>query len=148
VADFVFNIAKGRFVYYATLPAASDALILVPIEASGVEADDTLNNYDDLATLLAASNNEQTANMGRKTITSVTVTVDDTNNRADVDFADPVWTGATGNAVSDLLTCYDGDTGTGGDANIIPLTCHDFSVTPDGSNITAVLNASGLARAS
>jgi hypothetical protein len=145
MADFAYNIAKGRAVYYATLPAANDALIVIPIEATGVEADDTLNNYDDLSALLAAANNEQTT-MGRKTITSVTVTVDDTNNRVDCDFADPVWTAATGNAVSDLIIAYDNDTTGGGDANIVPMTQHDFAVTPDGSDSTAQLATAGFLR--
>ena len=148
MADFVFNIAKGKVKHYAELPAAADALIVVPIEASGVEADDVLNNYDDLAALLAAANNEQ-ATMGRKTISSgVTITVDDANNRVDIDIPDQVWTAATGNAVSDLLICYDNDTGAGTDANIVPLTCHDFSVTPDGSDLTAQIAAAGFFRAS
>jgi hypothetical protein len=30
----------------------------------------------------------------------------------------------------------------------VPLTQHDFAVTPDGSSITAVLNAAGFFRAS
>jgi len=138
MADFVFNIAKGKVAYYATLPAANDALIVIPIEASGVESDATLQDYDDVATLLAAANNEQTT-MGRKTITSVTVTVDDTNNRVDVDFADTTWTAASGNAISDLLIAYDPDTTTGTDSTLIPLTWHDFSVTPSGGDVTAAV---------
>lgn len=138
MADFVFNIAKGSVAYYATLPAANDALIVIPIEASGVESDATLIDYDTVAALLAAANNEQST-MGRKTITSVTVTVDDTNNRVDVDFADQTWTGATGNAISDLLIAYDPDTTGGDDTALIPLTWHDFSVTPDSSDIVATV---------
>jgi hypothetical protein len=138
MGDFVFNIGKGKVAYYATLPAANDALIVIPIEASGVEADATLIDYDDVAALLAAANNEQST-MGRKTITSVTVTVDDTNNRVDVDIADITWTGATGNAISDLLIAYDPDTTGGTDSSLIPLTWHDFSITPDGSDVTATV---------
>jgi len=147
VANFVFNAAKGRVAYYATLPAASDALIVVPIETTGIEADDTLNNYDDLSALLGAANNEQTT-MGRKTVSaSVTVTVDDTNNWVDVDMPDQTWTGATGNAISALLICYDADTGAGTDTDIVPLTKHDFAVTPDGSDIVAQIASSGFYRA-
>ncbi len=43
--------------------------------------------------------------------------------------------------------CYDGDTGTGTDANIIPLTSHVFAATPDGSDLTAQLPAAGFYRA-
>jgi hypothetical protein len=138
VADLVFNIAKGKVAYYATLPAANDALIVIPIEASGVEADAVIRDYDDVAALLAAANNEQST-MGRKTITSVTVTVDDTNDRVDVDIADITWTAASGNAISDLLIAYDPDTTGGTDSMLIPLTWHDFSITPDGSDVTATV---------
>ncbi len=147
MADFAFNISKGRAVYYATLPATNDALIVIPIEASGLEADATLKDYDDVAAALAGTSNEQTS-LGRKTITSVTVTVDDTNDRVDVDFADPVWTASAGNAVGALWVAYDGDTMAGTDANLTPISNHAFSVTPDGSDITAQLAAAGFYRAS
>lgn len=147
MADFVFNIAKGKVAYYATLPAASDALIVVPLETSGLEADATLKDYDDLSALLAGTSNEQST-MGRKTLASVTVTPDDTNERIDVDAADVTWTAATGNAISKLLICYDGDTGAGTDANIVPLVALDCTLTPDGSDFTAQFAAAGFFRAS
>lgn len=147
MADGVFNIAKGRIVHYASLPAANDALIVVPIETTGLEGDDVLNNYDDLAALLAASNNEQTT-MGRKTVSaSVTVTLDDTNNRVDIDLPDQIWTAAAGNPIAKLLVCYDPDTTGGTDSSIIPLTYHDFAITPDGSDVEARINSAGFARA-
>ncbi len=139
MADRVFNIAKGKVGYLAGLPAANDALIAIPIEASGVESDDTIIDYDTVAVLLAASNNEQST-MGRVTLTSVTPTVDDTNNRLDVSAATISWTTATGNAISDILICYDPDTTTGTDADLIPLTWHDFAITPDGSNVDATIS--------
>lgn len=139
MADFVFNISKGQVAYYASLPAANDALIAIPIEASGVESDAIIKDYDTVAAILAAVTNEQTT-MGRKTLASVTVTVDDTNDRVNIDCADITWTGATGNAVSDILICYDPDTTGGTDSSLIPLTWHDFSVTPDGSDITATVS--------
>lgn len=147
MADFVFNIAKGKVARYAMLPETNDALLVIPIEATGVEADATLIDYDTVAALLAATNNEQST-MGRKTAASVSVTVDDTNDRVDVDIADVVWSAATGNAVSDLLVAYDPDTTGGTDSDLIPLTFHDFSVTPDGSDITAQIATAGFYRAS
>jgi hypothetical protein len=142
--DFCFNIAKGRHGYYASLPATNDALIAVPIEATGVESDATLKDYDTLSALLAASNNEQTT-MGRKTLASVTSAVNDTTDKWVVDAADPVWTAATGNATAKLIVCYDPDTTAGTDADLIPLYGYDFAATPAGGDITATINASGLA---
>lgn len=147
MADTIFNVGKGKIAYYATLPAANDALIAVPIETTGIESDATLQDYADLGTLLAASNNEQTT-MGRKTLSSVTVTVDNTNNRVDVDAADITWTAATGNAISAILICYDGDTTSGTDSNIIPLVKLDAVATPAGGDITFSFNAAGFYRAS
>lgn len=147
MADLVFNIAKGKLAQLATLPAANDALIVVPLEASGIESDATLRDYDNLSVLLAAANNEQTT-MGRKTLASVTVTVDDTNDRVDVDAADVVWSAATGNAISDLVICYDPDTTGGTDADLIPLVLLDFAATPAGGDITCQFAAAGFARAS
>lgn len=122
MADFVFNIAKGRVAYYASLPAANDALIAIPIEAAGVESDATLKDYDTVAVLLAAANNEQST-MGRKTLATVSVTVDDTNDRVNIDCDDITWSGATGNAISDILICYDPETPTG---SAITATVSDF----------------------
>ncbi len=138
MADVVFNIALGKVKYYAELPAANDALIVIPLESSGLEADATLKDYDDVAALLAGTTNEQTT-AGRKTVTSVSVTVDDTNNRVDIDIADQTWTGLTGNAIGALLIAYDPDTTGGTDSSLIPLTKHDWTITPDGSDVTATI---------
>ncbi|MFC5946581.1 hypothetical protein, partial [Micromonospora harpali] len=66
MADITFNIAKGRVNGYAAqVGTGNAALILVPLEATGLE------DYDTLAALLAGASNEQTT-MGRKTITAAT----------------------------------------------------------------------------
>lgn len=151
MADGVFNIAKGRAAYYATLPATNDALLVVLLKATGLEADDTLNNYDDLAALLAAANDEADfTNYSRKTLASVTLTVDDTNNRADADAADFTYTaagGATNNSVGKALIVYDPDTTGGTDSSIIPLTYHDCVFTTDGTDQLIQLAAAGFYRA-
>lgn len=147
MANFVFNVAKGRVAHYASLPATNDALIIVPIETTGIEADSTLADHSTLGSLLSGSSNEQGV-MGRKTAASVVVTVDNANDRVDVDMGDLVWTAATGNSISALVVCYDPDTTAGTDADLIPLTKHDFSVTPNGGDITALVAASGFFRAS
>jgi hypothetical protein len=141
-SDFVFNIALGTVVSESVL-TGNEALILVPIETTSIEADDTLNNYDTLSDLLAAANNEQTT-IGRKTITSATVTVDDTANDVTVDIADQAYTGPTGNAVGKFLVCKDQDTTAGTDANVIPLTAHAVSWTPDGNDADIVIHTDGF----
>lgn len=142
MANIVFNIAKGRVVEYYNRVKSNDptnaALILVPIETSGLEADAVLIDADTLAALLSGTTNEQTT-MGRKTLTDAELAAfpapDDTNDRYDVSLPTVTWTAATGNAISKIAVCYDSDTTGGTDANIIPLTMFDFIVTPDGSDV-------------
>jgi hypothetical protein len=159
MANGIFNISKGRFVEdYIRVdgndPAAS-ALVIVLLKATGLEADDTLNNHDDLAALLAAANDEADfTNYARKVLTdtelSAIATPDDTNNRRDVDIPDQTWTaagGATNNNLGKFLVCIDMDTGAGTDSNIRPISYHDFTATTDGNDLVAVINAAGFARA-
>lgn len=152
MADLVFNKALGRHAYHAGLPATNDALIIVLLKATGLEADATLRGHDDLAALLAASNDEcDFTNYARKMLTSgVTVTVDDTNNRVDVDYtSDLIWTsagGETNNSIGKLLVCYDPDTGSGTDATVIPLYAYDCVATTTGDTLTVQVHANGFAR--
>jgi hypothetical protein len=142
MANIVFNIAKGRVVELYNRVKSNDpansALILVPIETSGLEADATLIDVDTLTALVAGTTNEQTT-MGRKTLTDADLAAlpapDDVNDRYDISLPTQVWTGATGNAISKIAVCYDSDTTAGTDANIIPLTMFDFVQTPSGADI-------------
>ena len=154
MADLCFNIAKGKAGQYVQNvkdgSPANSRLLIVPLETTGLEADATLKDYDTLALLLAGSSNEQST-IGRKTIVagSITLTVDDTNDRLDIDMSDITWTAGTGNAISALLVCYIPDgVSPGADSTVIPLSKHDFVVTPDGSDITAQIAAAGFFRAS
>ncbi|WP_445520412.1 hypothetical protein [Streptomyces sp. NEAU-174] len=138
MSNIVFNVALGRLAYYTSLPAANDALILVPLESSGLETDAVLRDKDTLADVVAGTTNEQTT-IGRKTLASVTATVDDTNDRVTLDAADVTWTSPTGNAVGAVVIGYVPDTTTPSDAAVIPLTKHDISWSPDGNNFTLAI---------
>ena len=157
MADFVFNVAKGRVAeLYNRVDSndpANSALIIVVLATSGLESDATLKDKDTLADVVAGTTNEVTnTNYARKTLTDADLSAfapDDTNDRVDLDIPDQTWTSvAAGDGWSKLLICYDSDTTAGTDANIVPLCAYDFVVTPDGSSITAQINASGFFRAS
>ena len=168
MADIVFNVALGRLRQYydsvdsnlviATGPVqstANSALIVVLLKATGLQADDTLRDYDDLAALLAAANDEADfTNYARKTLTDADLAAsaqDDTNNRLDLDIPDITWAsagGATNNTLGKLLVCYDPDTTAGTDSTVVPLLGYDFAETTTGSDIVAQINANGLVRIS
>ena len=156
MADFVFNIAKGRVVeLYGRVDGndpTNSALIIAVIDANG-DTDATMKDRDDLAALLGGTANEVTnTNYARKTLTDSDLSAwspDDTNDRVDLDIPDQTWTAiAAGTAWTDMLVCYDSDTTGGSDSNIVPMTNHDFALTPDGSDITAQIAAAGFFRAS
>jgi hypothetical protein len=91
MADFVFNIAKGRvaelYNRVDSNDAANSVLVVIPVDVAAV-TDATIKDLDTFAAI----------------------------------------TGGT-------------------DANLVPLTQHDFAITPDGSDVTAVINAAGFFRA-
>ena len=157
MAAQVFNVAKGRvaelYNRVQTNDPTNSALVIVALATSGLESDATLLDADTLAAVVAGTTNEVTnTNYARKVLTDAdlsAISPDDTNDRMDLDIPDQTWTGvAAGDGWSKLVVCYDGDTTGGTDSNIVPMTLHDFAVTPDGNPILATINAAGFYRAS
>lgn len=160
MSAFVFNVAHGTHGHYATLPAASDGLVLVLLKLAGVESDATLKDYDTLAAILAAANDEcDFTGYTRRTLANVSSVVDDTADARKVDADDPAsYTngGASAQVGAKGIVCYDPDTGAGTDADLIPLYCFDLNPTVPASGLTfdpgvpttVQVNASGLATAS
>ena len=151
MADGVFNISKGRVAEFHERVNNNDptnsALIVVLLASTGLEADATLKDYDTLGAILAAANDEATnTGYARKTLTDAdiaAITTNDTSDRNEADIADQTWTSVSNDgtgAIGKLLICYDSDTTGGADTAIIPLTYHDFTVTPNGGNIVASIS--------
>lgn len=148
MANFIFNRAKGRFAEWGERVNANDptnsVFVILALATSGIEADATLLDKDDIAALVVGTTNEVTnSGYARKSIDQaggITITYDDTNDRVDVDVPDQTWTAvAAGDGWNDLVFGYDSDSTAGTDANILPISQHDFVVTPDGSDITATV---------
>ena len=152
MANYVFNIAKGRvnefFNRVDSNDPANSAIILIPLSASGTEAE--AQDYDTVTAVLGGTSDERTTGgWARVTLTDTQLSAwapDDTNNRGaaavpDVSFGSPT----AGNNTTGLLVAYDGDTTAGTDANLIPLVHLDFAVTTDGNEV--ILNAGDLFRA-
>ena len=156
MADFVYNIAKGRVAeLYDRVDGndpANSVLVLVAIVTT--ETDANLKDLDTRALVLANGNTAEATNgnYARITLDDTDLSAmapDDANDRMDLDIDDQTWSAiAAGDNWTDILICYDPDSTGGTDADIIPLTQHDFSVTPDGSDIVAQIHADGFYRAS
>ena len=142
MANIVFNIAKGRVAeLYARVEnndPSTSALILIPIETSGLESDATLIDADTVAAVLAGATNEQTT-MGRKTLTDTELAAvpapTDASDYNELSLPTVTWAAASGNAISKILVAYDANTGAGTDSDLVPLTMFDFAQTPSGADI-------------
>lgn len=153
MSDFVFNIAKGRVAELFNRVDSNDptnsAIIVVPIDR-GAATDATLKDLDTLTAVLGGGVTERTTGgWTRKSLTDsdlAAIAVDDTNDRMPATIPAVLWTAVSAGAVTDLVFCYDSDTTGGTDANIVPLVCSAFAITPDGSDVQA--NAGDIFRAS
>jgi hypothetical protein len=156
MANFVFNVTKGRVAEFYNRAKISDpansALIVAVFATSGLESDAVLMDKTDFGAIVAGTTREVTnTNYTRKTIkaTLTALTIDYTNDRVQLTMPNMTWTAvAAGSGWSKLVIGYDNDTTGGTDANILPLTAHDFVITPDGSDITAQIAAAGFYQAS
>jgi hypothetical protein len=142
MANICFNIAKGRVVEYYNRVKGNDpstsALVIVPIETSGLESDATLIDADTLTAVVSGTTNEQTT-MGKKVLTDAELAAfpspNDGSDYYEVSLPTVTWTAASGNAISKLVVCYEPNTGTSTNTTLVPLTMFDFVQTPSGADI-------------
>jgi hypothetical protein len=158
MADLAFNRSKGRTVEYAERILGNDPTNSAFLASlwNITQSDAVQIDLDDIAAIEASGSNAEltsgtNANYVRKTIDDtgegLTVTYDDTNDRVDIDVSDITWTAlGAGTAITDLIFGYDSDTTGGADSAVRPVSQHDFAVTPDGSDVTAVIAAAGFYR--
>ncbi|MEU1880854.1 hypothetical protein ABZ470_26405 [Streptosporangium sp. NPDC020072] len=154
MADFQFNVSKGRAVeLYRRVkigdPAGS-VLLVVALAAAGVEPDAVLRDKDTLADVLSGSTEAANAGYARKVLGGASldiVTPDDANDWVDLTLPDQTWANVqAGTDWSKLLICYRPGAAVT-DADVTPLTAHDFPIRPDGSNVVAQVDPSGFFRA-
>lgn len=145
MADGVFNIAKGAFVEKFRDGASNGIVLLMKAN----ETESTLRDRDDLSALFGAAGNTEAdfTNYARKTGLTATITVDDTNDRVDVDLPDQTWSSAGGASNNTLVKAVVAYQESAADSGRVPLTHHDFAATTDGSDLTIQFNASGFGRA-
>ena len=143
MSDFAFNIAKGAIAEMVRDSAANLLVLLTKTD----EAAATQKDRDDVAAVLANGTAECDAtNYVRKTGITGTITVDDTNDRVDVDFPDQTWTALGGAANNSLVGAIVAYQNTAADSGRVPCVHLDFVVTTDGTDVTMQLNAAGFIR--
>lgn len=161
--SYAANPVKGKIQWYfeqaRDTAAELGALLLV---SAGIQSADQLQDYGDIAALLAASNDEANfANYTRKTLPNGLVTVDAVGNRVllGVTGTPPVtitWPNAgtvggplavgQNNQIAAIVYYYDPAPGSSTNAQLVHLGFADVNATTDGSELVFTLGADGLFR--
>jgi hypothetical protein len=145
MGTLVTNIAKGRVAELHNRVKVGDPaaarLYAIPISRAAI-TDAQLADADDFAAMVTLGITERTTGgWNRKTLAATDLTAiapDDVNDRMAADFIDLAWTAVTAGTVTDIVVCY-ASVATPTNAQLLPLTVHDFPITPDGSNVTATV---------
>lgn len=153
MANMVLNIALGRVAEMynrvdSNDPATAELYVIV---FNAGDTDATIRDLDTVAAIEAAASTAEVTNTNyaRKALTDADLSAfapDDTNDRVDLVIADQTFTAiGAGDAWTDVLIAY-GLNG-GADSAKVPLTWHDFAVTPNGGDITVDVPTAGFYRA-
>ena len=138
----VFNVAKGKVAaYYDRVKGndpATSALVLTPLEASGLESDSVLIDATTVAAVVSGTTNKQST-MGEKVLTDAALAAiplaDNTTDSNARSLPSVDWLAATGNDVGAMLVAYRPDTSTPSDTTDIPLTMFTYQQSPVGADI-------------
>jgi hypothetical protein len=153
MAATVPNISKGRINEFVNRvnnnDPATSGFVVVLLQATGIETLAVLRDYDTLAAILAAANDElSVGGYARLVWTDADVgapTVDDTGDQQTFDMPDDDFGAlAAGQSVQGAVVCYAPDT-TGADSTFIPcaITRADTAV-PTNGEIFHLRSPSGL----
>ena len=161
MANQVFNVALGRTVeLYNNVRAGTPStarLVVMVLSTTGLESDAILKDKITFADVLSGTTDEVTnTGYARKILTSADIPAwsghepDQSGNKWDLDIPDQTWLAVSTAppSWSRLVVGYDPTSNGVTNTLIIPLTSHDFVVTPDGSDITAQISALGFFTAS
>ena len=138
MSNFIFTASAGRYIQYASLSTGSDAVVVLLLKASGLQADTTLRDYTTLSTLLASNTEATFTNYVRKVLTSgFTITQNFTTNVQTVAQANQTWFaagGASNDVLGKLITAYR-PLSSSPDSACIPMTAYDCTATTTGSDL-------------
>lgn len=149
---FVFNIAKGRFAEFYNRVKSNDpsTSAFVAVAVNTAASDATLKDLDTLAAVLADSDTDELNNSG---YSRVVLTDSDLDPLSPDDSGDVMTITVptlnfgeveAGMDATNIIIGYDANTGSGTDADIIPVSCHEYAVSPNGTEMTATVGPSGL----
>ncbi|MEM8668738.1 MAG: hypothetical protein AAGG48_14555 [Planctomycetota bacterium] len=141
MANFIFNVAKGRIA-----EKVSDGATLGLLLLKAADTDAVLRDLDTIADILANASTTESdfTNYARATLANVAATVDDANDDVDVDCDDVLFASAGGASNNNNVAAIIFEDVGGADASRIPLCKFDAVFTTDGNDVTIGIPAGGF----
>lgn len=146
MASLTNTFAKGRWVEKCMLPLGTDNIMIVLLQSTGLPADTTLVNYQNLGALLSGGAQEATfTNYARVNLSSSSILI--THNtgssptNVQVTFSQQVWNsagGALNNTISKVVLAYQPTSATA-DSGCLVLATLDYSGTTTGGALQVTL---------
>lgn len=147
MADVMFNVGKGRLVELYKRIEDNDppnsALVILLLKTS--VADATLIDFADINAMLidvgvveADFTNYTRITFSDTELASLPIADNATDTYA-LPLPNAVWASAGGvlnNTLAKLILCFDYDTTTGVDADLVPIAAYDYTGTTDGSTLS------------
>jgi hypothetical protein len=142
----VNTFAKGRFVEKCMLPLGTDSILVVLLQNTGLPADTTLVNAQNLQAIFTAGALEATfTNYTRMSLTSQSINISYTTNttptQVTVSFAEQTWNaagGAVNNTISKVVLAYQ-PTPSSQDLDCLVLATLDYTGTTTGGAFIVTL---------
>lgn len=146
MSSLVNTFAKGRFVEKCMLPLGTDSILVVLLQNTGLPADTTLVNAQNLQGIFTAGALEATfTNYTRMSLTSQSINISYTTNttptQVTVSFAEQTWNaagGAVNNTISKVVLAYQ-PTPSSQDLDCLVLATLDYTGTTTGGAFIVTL---------
>jgi hypothetical protein len=146
LSSLINTYAKGRFVEKCMLPLGTDSIVVVLIQNTGLPADTTLVNCQNLQAVWNAGAQEANfTNYQRMSLTgssiSITYATNTTPTEVTVSFAEQTWNaagGAVNNTISKVALVYQ-PTSSSSDGQCLVLATLDYTGTTTGGAFIVTL---------
>lgn len=148
--DFTFNLVHGKVAAYfdrALTPNFTNvAYVISDAElAAGASLDTKTDSIRDADTWAAVKTIQgQVTTLGEKTLSGITVTVDDSTNQVRIDCDDWQYANATAGSKTGAIVMCAKPTGSPTDAQIVPLLAFKYEETTTGSTLNILVPTGGF----
>jgi len=143
MADFVFNVAKGKGAEKVADVPANIGILLLKV----AESDAAMKDRTTITDVKSASTEADFTNYARKTAITGTVVIDQAGDKVNITIPNQTWTAAGGGVNNNLVKMVIFYEEAAADGTRIPLIAFDAVITTTGTDIVTNFPSEGIYRA-